>query len=46
MAVSQRGRFEWVGGTPALDFTNTVSWPTAGLENERLGAYVKKLGKK
>ena len=39
MAGSQRGRFEWVGGRPALDFTNTVTWAPSGLENERLDEY-------
>jgi len=40
MAGSQRGQFEWVGGTTALDFTNTVTWAPSGLENERLNEYV------
>ncbi len=39
MAVTQRGRFQWVGGAPAVDFTNTVTWAPGGLENERLGEY-------
>lgn len=31
--------FSWVGGHPALDFVNTVSWRPSGLENERLTSY-------
>ncbi len=31
--------FEWVGGAPALDFTNTVSWSAPARTNERLGSY-------
>lgn len=31
--------FEWVGGSPALDFTNTVSWTTPERTNERLRSY-------
>jgi predicted RNA-binding Zn ribbon-like protein len=31
--------FEWVGGSPALDFTNTVSWTTPERTNERLRCY-------
>ncbi|HEY7461785.1 MAG TPA: ABATE domain-containing protein [Gemmatimonadota bacterium] len=31
--------FEWVGGDPALDFNNTVSWYPEGLANERLTSY-------
>ena len=31
--------FEWVGGDPALDFHNTVSWGRAGLSEERLRAF-------
>jgi predicted RNA-binding Zn ribbon-like protein len=31
--------FEWVGGDPALDFHNTVSWRRAGLAEERLRSY-------
>jgi predicted RNA-binding Zn ribbon-like protein len=31
--------FEWVGGSPALDFTNTVSWTTPERANERLRSY-------
>lgn len=31
--------FEWVGGAPALDFTNTVSWTTPEPTNERLRSY-------
>lgn len=32
-------QFEWVGGSPALDFTNTVSWTTPDRTNERFGSY-------
>jgi len=31
--------FEWLGGDPALDFVNTVSWDRAGLARERLASY-------
>ena len=31
--------FEWVGGNPALDFTNTVSWTTPERTEERLRSY-------
>jgi predicted RNA-binding Zn ribbon-like protein len=31
--------FEWVGGSPALDFTNTVSWSTPEPADERLRSY-------
>ena len=31
--------FEWVGGSPALDFTNTVSWTTPARTNERLRSF-------
>ena len=31
--------FEWVGGDPALDFHNTVSWRRAGLAEERLRSF-------
>ncbi len=31
--------FEWVGGSPALDFANTVSWTTPERTNERLRSY-------
>jgi len=31
--------FEWVGGAPALDFTNTVSWSAPERTNERLRSY-------
>jgi len=31
--------FEWVGGSPALDFTNTVSWTAPEPTNERLRSY-------
>lgn len=31
--------FEWVGGSPALDFSNTVSWSTPERTNERLRSY-------
>jgi predicted RNA-binding Zn ribbon-like protein len=31
--------FEWVGGAPALDFTNTVSWSAPARTNERLRSY-------
>jgi len=31
--------FEWVGGSPALDFTNTVSWTIPERTNERLRSY-------
>jgi predicted RNA-binding Zn ribbon-like protein len=31
--------FEWVGGSPALDFSNTVSWTTPERTNERLRSY-------
>ncbi|HYE86229.1 MAG TPA: CGNR zinc finger domain-containing protein [Vicinamibacterales bacterium] len=31
--------FAWVSGHPALDFLNTVSWRSWGLENERLANY-------
>jgi predicted RNA-binding Zn ribbon-like protein len=31
--------FEWVGGDPALDFHNTVSWGRAGLAQERLRSF-------
>lgn len=34
-----RKPFEWVGGAPALDFTNTVTWHPGGLRNERLVEY-------
>ncbi len=34
-----RKPFEWVGGAPALDFTNTVTWSPDGLRNERLAEY-------
>jgi predicted RNA-binding Zn ribbon-like protein len=39
MAVSTQEKFEWVGGSPVLDFTNTVTCTPGGLENERLNAY-------
>jgi predicted RNA-binding Zn ribbon-like protein len=44
MRVSTREGFEWVGGTPVLDFTNTVTWAPAGLENERLSEYADLVG--
>jgi predicted RNA-binding Zn ribbon-like protein len=44
MAVSRSERFEWVGGSPVLDFTNTVSWGLTGLENERLMTYSDLVG--
>ncbi len=31
--------FEWVGGGPALDFANTVTWIGDGLTNERLASF-------
>ena len=31
--------FEWVGGSPVLDFTNTVSWTTPARTKERLRSY-------
>jgi predicted RNA-binding Zn ribbon-like protein len=31
--------FEWVGGDPALDFHNTVSWGRAGQVEERLRSF-------
>lgn len=31
--------FGWVGGSPALDFTNTVSWTTPERTEERLRSY-------
>jgi predicted RNA-binding Zn ribbon-like protein len=39
MAVSPREGFEWLGGSPVLDFTNTVACTAGGLEDERLNAY-------
>jgi predicted RNA-binding Zn ribbon-like protein len=36
--VSAR-QFEFIGGHPALDFTNTVAWETAGSVNDRLRAF-------
>jgi predicted RNA-binding Zn ribbon-like protein len=39
MAVSSRQAFEWLGGSPVLDFTNTVACTAGGLEDERLHAY-------
>ena len=39
MAVSTEEGFEWVGGSPVLDFTNTVTCTPGGLENERLNDY-------
>lgn len=32
----QLSSFEWVGGSLALDFNNTVTWDPGGLINERL----------
>ncbi len=34
--MTARLPFEWVGGDPALDFNNTVSWNSEGLREERL----------
>src|SRR5687767_11196829 len=31
--------FEWIGGDPAIDFHNTVSWRRKGLAEERLRSY-------
>jgi predicted RNA-binding Zn ribbon-like protein len=31
--------FEWVGGAPALDFINTVTWSAPARTNERLRSY-------
>src|SRR6185503_5250651 len=31
--------FEWIGGDPAIDFHNTVSWRREGLAEERLRSY-------
>lgn len=39
MSAAERLPFAWVGGHPALDFTNTVSWNPDGLRQERLLAY-------
>jgi predicted RNA-binding Zn ribbon-like protein len=44
MAVSIQEGFEWVGGSPVLDFTNTVTWAPEGLENERLSEYADLVG--
>lgn len=30
---------DFIGGHPALDFHNTVSWESAGLRNDRLGTF-------
>ncbi|MGH7526020.1 MAG: CGNR zinc finger domain-containing protein [Gemmatimonadales bacterium] len=38
--AAARKPFEWVGGVPALDFTNTVTWIGDGLINERLATFV------
>lgn len=35
--------FEFVGGHPALDFTNTVSWGREGLGEERFDSYARLL---
>jgi predicted RNA-binding Zn ribbon-like protein len=39
MPVSPKDAFEWLGGSPVLDFTNTVTCTSGRLENERLNAY-------
>jgi predicted RNA-binding Zn ribbon-like protein len=33
------GTFEWIGGATCLDFTNTVTWRTDGVCNERLATF-------
>lgn len=35
--------FEFVAGHPALDFTNTVSWASRGLSQDRLVSYLRLL---
>jgi hypothetical protein len=32
-------RFDWVGGAPALDFNNTVSWTSGALTDEQIDSY-------
>lgn len=41
MATDGRGedRFEWIGGSLPLDFTNTVTWLPEGIRNERIETY-------
>lgn len=41
MAPVAKPRFQFLGGHPALDFTNTVSWARAGLTEERFDSYDK-----
>ena len=39
MPDEERRAFQWVGGDPALDFNNTVSWNPDGLKEERLRSH-------